>query len=208
MPVVPVCFAPLLLLLSSVLQLLGQQVTQIGKLRMLTGSAGEGVAVDLPSRVAAAVLAAAEQAAAMGITVSKPSSLPLDVREMMMGGRRGGPPRSDRNFGPRGGSFRGQRGGGDWGDRRGSGGGGRGGGGGYRRDDYGSNGSRGRGGGGWSDREDGWGSRGNGGRGGGSSGGGGGGGGYYGGGRGGSGGGGRGGGGGGRGGGGGGRGIW
>jgi hypothetical protein len=159
-----------------VLQILGQQVQQIGKLRILSGPAGEGVAVDLPSRVAAAVLAAKEAAAALDITVSKPTSLPLDARELMMGGRRG-PPRSDRfgGGGRGGGNFRGQRGGdrggGGWdNDRRGGwdnnrSGGGRGGGG--RRDAWGDS-SRGRGGGGgWSDREDGWGGRGGGSRGGG-----------------------------------------
>jgi hypothetical protein len=177
-----------------VLQILGQQVQQIGKLRILSGPAGQGVAVDLPSRVAAAVLAAKDAAAALDITVSKPTSLPLDARELMMGGRRG-PPSGNRfgGGGRGGGNFRGQRGGGRGGgggwdnDRRGgwdnNRSGGRGGGGGWdnnrsggRRDAWGSNdGSRGRGGGGgWSDREDGGGGRG-GGRGGGGRGGGGGG---------------------------------
>lgn len=154
-------------------QILGRPCQQIGKLRILSGTAGEGVAVDLPSQTAAAVLAAAEQAEAMGISISKPMTLPLDARELMMGGRRG-PPRGD-NFGRRGGGgggFRGQRGdrggwggGGGWDqDRRG---GGRGGGG--RRDDWGSRDGGNRRSGGWSDIDS-WGSsdrRGGGGRGGG-----------------------------------------
>lgn len=167
------------------LQVLGQPVSQIGRLRILTGSSGEGVAVDLPNRTAAAVLAAADKFAAAGITVSKPNSLPLDVRELTMGGRRGAGGqggRSDRYGGnSRGGNFRGQRGGGgggNWGDRGSSRGGGRGGGGGSwggngggRRDDWGGGGGGSRGG--WGDRDDGFsrgrggGGRGGGGRGGG-----------------------------------------
>jgi hypothetical protein len=167
------------------LQVLGQPVSQIGRVRILTGASGEGVAIDLPNRTAAAVLAAADSFAAAGITVSKPNSLPLDVRELTMGGRRGaggqGGGRSDRFGGNRGGNFRGQRGGGggggNWGDR-GSSRGGRGGGnrdnwggGGGRRDDWGGGGGGSRGG--WSDRDDGFsrgrggGGRGGGGRGGG-----------------------------------------
>jgi hypothetical protein len=126
-------------------QLLGAPCNQIGKLRILSGQAGEGVAVDLPTKVAAAVLGAAEQAAGMGIAVSKPRSLPLDARELVMGGRRG-PPRADRSFSPRGG-FRGGRGGGGYGSRDRNGGGGGYGGGGYGGGG-GSYGSRDRNGGG------------------------------------------------------------
>eukprot|EP00879_Flechtneria_rotunda_P009638 GHRR01010085.1.p1 GENE.GHRR01010085.1~~GHRR01010085.1.p1 ORF type:complete len:752 (+),score=235.05 GHRR01010085.1:500-2755(+) len=85
----------------------GSVGNQIGKLRILSGPDGEGVAVDLPANLAAAVLQSADRAAAMGVVISKPSSLPLDIKEMVLGRQRGGPPRADRSFGSRGGGYRG-----------------------------------------------------------------------------------------------------
>lgn len=91
---------------------------QIGKLRIISDAGSEGVAVDLPARVASQVTAAADKAAALGVIVEKPHSLPLDVKEMVLGRRSGRPPLSDRSVSPRG-SFRGGRGGRDRGGRDG-----------------------------------------------------------------------------------------
>lgn len=86
----------------------GRMGDKVGKLRIITENGSEGVAVDVPARTAAAVLAAADQAVAQGVAVSKPHSLPVDVKEMVLGrqGRRA--PGSDRGISPRG-SFRGGR---------------------------------------------------------------------------------------------------
>ncbi|KAF8057135.1 RH3A [Scenedesmus sp. PABB004] len=148
-------------------QLVGGAVgSQIGRLRILPAGAdgAGGVAVDLPARTAAAVLAAGDAAAAAGVSVSKPTGLPLDIKDMVLGRRGGRPPKADRGLGSRGGSFRGGGrrdgyGGGGGGRRDGYGGGG--GGGGGRRDGggYGARSGRDRDGGGYGARDGGYGGR-------------------------------------------------
>jgi len=87
------------------------------------------------------LLKSTEAASSLGYTVDRASSITLDVREMLVGGR-GGPPRSDR-----GRSSWGRGGGGYGGERKGYGGGG----GGYGGSRGGSSrdASSGRGGGDW-----------------------------------------------------------
>ena len=96
----------------------------------------EGVAFDVPEGLAAKLMApgVAQAAHSRGLRLDRPVSLPLDIAELLQGGRGGrrGPPRADsgRRFFGNGG------GGGGYNGRRGGGGGGRGGGG------YGGGGER------------------------------------------------------------------
>jgi ATP-dependent RNA helicase DDX21 len=129
----------------------------------------EGVAFDVPEAVAAKLLSAAcaQAAESRGLRLDRPTSLPLDLAELLHGGRRGrNPPRADSGrrgggYGGGGGGYGG--GGGGYGRNRGGGGGGgyeRGGGGGYGRSrggggggGYERSGSGGGGGGGYGGRE-------------------------------------------------------
>jgi ATP-dependent RNA helicase DDX21 len=113
----------------------------------------EGVAFDVPEAVAAKLLSAgcAQAAESRGMRLDRPASLPLDLAELLHGGRRGrNPPRADS--GRRGGGYGGGGGGGGYrrgGDRdRGGGGGGYYGGGGGERSGGGGGGYGRRGGGG------------------------------------------------------------
>ncbi|KAG1674673.1 hypothetical protein FOA52_007197 [Chlamydomonas sp. UWO 241] len=124
----------------------------IGKIRILENQGGQdGCCFDLPTANAEALLAASDNAVALGYVLDKAVSISVDVNAMLVGSGSGGrgPPRSD-SYG--GGSRGRSAGAGSWGggsSRGGSAGGGykgssdRGGGGGYK-------GSSDRGGGGYS----------------------------------------------------------